>query len=102
MLIKCVLTLCSMFPVVFSQAEDKDCSCSAVSDTCEYVTHGDDVIAVLASDEDQVFSITDRDPTTWLGDNKPKYDPESQTIRYSVIPQDTSIFYWSMPSLFKG
>ena len=104
MIIKYAFILCFIFHIAVTQSEMENarCSCSGVSATCEHVTRGEDAIEVLASDEDQVFSITDRDPTTWLGDNKPRYDPESQTIRYTVIPQDTSIFYWSMPAIFKG
>jgi len=49
-----------------------------------------------------MFSITDRDPTTWLGDNRPWFDADNNIIRYSYLPGDTSIFFWSMPKIFKG
>ena len=48
------------------------------------------------------FSISDRDPDTWLGSNKPRYDPASQEVKYTFNQGDSTIFYWSMPKLFQG
>ena len=77
-----------------------ECVCSGVSDECHHEPRV--VTSVSVSAVDNIFSITDRDPTTWLGDNKPRFHPQSQTIKYKVIPQDSSIFFWSMPSVLKG
>ena len=43
-----------------------------------------------------------RDPTTWLGDNRPRYDEASRSLRYTYAPGDTTVFFWSLPKLFKG
>ena len=43
-----------------------------------------------------------RDPTTWLGDNRPRYDEASRSLRYTYNPGDTTVFFWSLPKLFKG
>ena len=52
--------------------------------------------------EDSGFGLTDRDATTWLGDNKPVFQWGTYELTYKYNPGDTTVFYWSLPEEFLG
>ena len=83
-----------------NQAEE--CHCSGVTQECDQVPMFWSQVSASPSVNSPEFSITDRDPTTWLGDNRPWYDTDSGALTYNYLPGDQTIFFWSLPKIFKG
>ena len=52
--------------------------------------------------EDSGFSLTDRDPGTWLGKNKPIFNWDTYELEYKYNQGDSSVFYWALPKEFLG
>ena len=80
----------------------EDCQCSGVSDDCSWEEMFWTREVFRPTEDLPGFTITDRDPDTWLGSNKPWYDPASQQVRYTFRQGDSTTFFWSMPAFFRG
>ena len=76
--------------------------CSGVSDDCSRVEMFWTREVFTPSEDLPGFTITDRDPDTWLGTNKPWYDASSRQVRYTFRQGDSTTFFWSMPAFFRG
>ena len=79
-----------------------DCECSGVSENCTWSQMFWSREVFRPSKDLPGFTITDRDPDTWLGTNKPWYDAASQQVRYTFRQGDSTTFFWSMPTFFRG
>ena len=80
----------------------EECQCSGVSDDCSRVEMFWTREVFTPSEDLPGFTITDRDPDTWLGTNKPWYDASSRQVRYTFRQGDSTTFFWSMPTFFRG
>ena len=80
----------------------EECQCSGVSDDCTWEEMFWTSQVFRPTKDLPGFTITDRDPDTWLGSNKPWYDAASQQVRYTFRQGDSTNFFWSMPSFFRG
>ena len=80
----------------------EECRCSGVSDDCTRVEMFWTREVFTPSEDLPGFTITDRDPDTWLGTNKPWYDASSRQVRYTFRQGDSTTFFWAMPTFFRG
>ena len=67
-----------------------------------HLQHHRQVSVSPSGQERPVSHAMTRDPTTWLGDNRPRYDAATQSLRYRYLPGDRTVFFWSLPKIFKG
>ena len=78
------------------------CFCSGVTSNCSEASLYWSTLRVPVRGEDSGFSITDRDPSTWLGRNKPFFKWDTYELSYRYKPGDRTVFYWSLPEEFLG
>ena len=97
-----ILTLLPGLCLLPLTSQSEVCHCSGLTDNCTRSDLFWTKEVFRPSQEDPGFSITDRDPSTWLGSNKPWYDAGSGEVRYTFSQGDPTIFYWSLPSVFLG
>lgn len=96
-----LLRLLLWFPAVLGMP-GRRCECSGVSDSCTWSEMFWAREVFTPSKDLPGFTITDRDPNTWLGSNKPWYDAASQQVRYTFRQGDSTTFFWAMPTFFRG
>ena len=76
------------------------CYCSGLTENCTRSDLFWTREVFRPSQDSPGFAITDRDPGTWLGSNKPWYDPQTREVKYTFNPGDGTTFYWSLPPVF--
>ena len=89
--------------LVIASSQQEDCYCSGLPGVqCSLVAAHWVELVVGAGPGPGGFSLSDRDPATWLGRNKPVWLPATRQLTYRYRPGDTTHFYWALPASLLG
>lgn len=78
----------------------RDCFCSGTTRDCSAGEYYRDEIPLFLVDEQNVFTLTDRDGNNELPDEFEKNIVENEIVYH--FNDDSSVFYWNLPELLTG
>ena len=79
-----------------------ECFCSGLTSNCSTASLYWSTLRVPVRGDDSGFSLTDRDPRTWLGKNIPVFNWDTYELNYKFKSGDAAVYYWALPDEFLG